>query len=368
MTESLYLHIPFCDHLCHYCDFPKVLKGTFSEDCYLDCLLKEIESFSIPDHSLKTIYIGGGTPSALSPDNLKKLLSYLYEHFFPVVEFTVEANPESLTEEKMVLMKTYGVNRISLGVESSNDRILSKLNRAHRITDVKRSVALLKHSGFDNINLDFIYGLEGTDLSDVKKDLDFALGQNVTHLSFYSLQIEEGTIFYNKNVKADDDSILANMYEEIVTTLSKNGFSRYEVSNFARTGYESKHNLTYWHDQEYYAAGLGASGYILDTRYINTKSMNRYLQGKTRASEDRISIQDHEFEYLMLHLRLVSGFSITEFNRLFSKDFLSYYRKGIQEVKDYVVVEDGFFKIRPEYLYTMDNILLSLLILPEDLS
>lgn len=367
MTEALYLHIPFCDHLCHYCDFPKVLTGTFSEDAYLDALLKEIESFSIPPHSLKTVYIGGGTPSALSIRNLEKLLSYLHQHFVPLEEFTVEANPESLNEEKMILFKKYGVNRISLGVESSDDGILKRINRAHRISDVEKTISLLKKNEFKNINLDFIYGLEGTDLLDIRKDLDFALKEDVTHLSFYSLQIEEGTVFHNRNVRTDGDSLLASEYEEIVRTLEAHGFYRYEVSNFAKKGYESKHNLTYWNDQTYYAAGLGASGYLGNLRFVNTKSMNHYLAGKTHISEEKITIYDHEFEYLMLHLRLVSGFSIQEFDSLFGKDFLSYYRKGLEKVEDYVEIRDGFFHIRPQYLYTMDNILLSLLILPEDL-
>ena len=182
MTESLYIHIPFCSHICNYCDFPKVLSGSFSEEKYISCLLDELNSYHIADNSLKTIYIGGGTPSFLSLESLTRLLSYLHEHFKNVIEFSMEANPESLTEDKIKLLKNYGVNRISLGVESSSEHILKVLNRKHTVAQVESVIELLRQYGFDNINLDFIYGVNEMTSKDLDHDIDFALRQNVEHL------------------------------------------------------------------------------------------------------------------------------------------------------------------------------------------
>ncbi len=367
MTESLYIHIPFCSHICSYCDFPKVLTGTFSEEKYIDCLIDDIEKQSIPDHSLKTIYIGGGTPSALSISSLEKLLSYLDERFSPLLEFSIEANPESLTSEKISLLKKYHVNRVSLGVESTSEKILAHLNRRHKTSDVTSVIHELRRQGFDNINLDFIYGVDTMDEEDLNHDIQFAVSSKVEHLSFYSLQIEEGTVFYNRKVSAKNDDTMASMYEKIRSELNKNGYHRYEVSNFAKPGKESLHNLTYWYDKPYYAAGLGASGYVNDIRYKNTLSMNKYLSGNYRHEEEAISIYDHEFEYIMLHLRLEKGFLLDEFKSIFKKDFLLSYHDNIEKVKDYVSISDGHFSISDDYLYTMDSILLSLLKLPEDI-
>ena len=367
MTESLYIHIPFCSHICNYCDFPKVLSGTFPEEKYITCLLDELKSYHIKDHSLKTIYIGGGTPSSLSLTSLKKLLSYLHEHFNNVVEFSLEANPESLTEDKIQLLQKYGVNRISLGVESSSEDILKILNRKHTVFQVESAIRLLRQYGFDNINLDFIYGVNEMTAKDLDHDIAFALKQNTEHLSFYSLQIEEGTVFYNQKVKAKSDKKMSEMYEKILVNLENHEYHRYEVSNFSKPGKESLHNLTYWHDKEYYACGLGASGYVNNIRYKNTLSMNKYLSGNFRHDEETIFIYDHEFEYLMLNLRLIEGFSLKEFQTLFGKNFLASYKKNIMEINDYVSVKNGRFSIKEKYIYTMDQILLSLLKLPEDI-
>lgn len=365
MTSALYIHIPFCDKICNYCDFPKLLHGTFSEEQYLSCLINEYKSYKIPYDSLKTIYIGGGTPSCLSEKSLETLLSLLHHDFPSVQEFTIEANPESLSLDKIKIMSKYGINRVSLGVESSTDTILKRLNRQHKKDDVISIVNRLIDNGITNINLDFIYGLEDTDIHDLDKDLEFAVSLPIKHLSFYSLQIEEGTVFHNKNVKSIDDDALAKMYNHIITTLDNFGFHRYEVSNFAIPGFESKHNLTYWHDDEYFAIGLGASGYINKTRYKNTLSMNKYLNGATKATEEYVSPSNEEFEFLMLNLRLTDGFSISEFNKRFSSDFLVSYKENIDKVKAYIEIKNGRFFIKPQYIYTMDSILLDILKNPD---
>lgn len=359
--SSLYIHIPFCDSICPYCDFSKVLTGSFSQEQYVSLLLEEIESFSIPPHSLKTIYIGGGTPSVLTTENLERLLSYLSAFFDPVEEFTIEANPESLSEEKIVLLQKHHVNRVSLGVQSVNTSILKTLERKHTNEDVETCVNLLREHGIENINLDFIYGLPTMTNSDLLNDLSFAYKLKPKHLSFYALQLEEGTLFYVKHLKNVTDELLASMYEHVCQDLQKHGYFRYEVSNFALPEYESKHNCVYWHDDYYYAAGLSASGYLPSLRYTNTKSITRYLSRQNKRQEEKLTSEDEEFEYLMLNLRLVNGFTLDDFQKRFGKDFLFAYKKEIPTLEDALIVENGRVHFKPEKLYVMDYYLLKLL-------
>ena len=367
MIPSLYLHIPFCDSLCHYCDFGKVLTGTFSQEKYIDSLLIELDSLAIPDDSLKTIYIGGGTPSALKPELLTRLLSRLHSSFSSVTEFTIECNPESLSEEKVKIMSQFGVNRVSLGVQTFQSSLLSSLNRKHSKEQVFQSVSLLKKHGITNINLDFIYGIHGQTLSMIKEDIDTALFLKPTHLSFYSLQVEEGTVLYIKGYPSVSNETYREQYDFISKRLHENGFFRYEVSNFSLPGSESKHNLNYWNDGMYYACGLSASGYLPSLRYQNTRSMNHYLQHKFRYQEEPIDIYDEEFEFLMLNLRKADGFTLDEFSSRFKKDFITSYQKEIEDCSPSLIIKDGRAFIKEEDLYVMDQILLKLLILPEDL-
>jgi oxygen-independent coproporphyrinogen-3 oxidase len=196
---------------------------------------------------------------------------------------------------------------------------------------------------------------------DLDDDIELSLKLKSKHLSYYSLQIEKGTMFYNKHIKAQDDEVMREMYDYLIKKLHEAGFKRYEVSNFAIPGYESRHNLTYWHDEPYYAVGLSASGYINQTRFTNTHSMTKYMKGLTDWATEEISSKSEEFEFLMLNLRLVSGYSLDKFKERFHKDFLVSYQKEIKKVEEYVQVKDGYFAIKPEYLYTMDHILLELL-------
>lgn len=366
MIPSLYIHIPFCDHICTYCDFPKVLTGTFSDSEYIDSLLFELDSKNIDYSNLKTIYIGGGTPTSLSYDSLKRLLSYLKSRISNIEEFTVEANPESVTEAKVLLMKECGVTRISLGVQSLNDEILHYMNRRHTNKDTVKAINTIISSGIKEVNLDFIYGVDGMKKEDILDDIAFAVFFAITHLSFYSLQIEKGTILYNKNSHAQCDESLAMEYELITNELAKRGFIRYEVSNFALQGHESKHNLNYWHDGMYYACGLGASGYEGNIRYKNTCSMNKYLKHEYVSERETLDKDDEEFEFLMLGLRLKDGFSLAEFKKRFNKDFLIDYKDRIENQKEFLEIDDGRVKIKDSYLFTMDSVLLSLLKFKED--
>lgn len=361
MTQALYIHIPFCDNICSYCDFSKVLTKSSHPDQYLNRLIQEIQSYRIPDRTLKTIYIGGGTPSSLSTDQLKKLLSYLDSHFFPVKEFTIEANPESLTEEKIQVLEKYHVNRVSLGVQTFSENLLKKLNRKHSIQDVENCVSLLRKHHITNINLDFIYGIPGALKDEPAKDIQLVKELDPTHVSFYSLQIEEGTFFFIKNLRPVDDSQMRTEYDFLRKELENIGYQRYEVSNFAKPGYASEHNMTYWADQHYYGCGVSASGYLENYRYTNTKSITKYLQGETIMSKETLTRQEEEFEYLMLNLRMTEGFSISDFNKRFQKDFLTSYHQEIQKCGKSLVIHENRVRIRKDDIYIMDSILLNLL-------
>ena len=360
MISALYLHIPFCDHICAYCDFPKVLGRFFDKSLYIERLIEEIESLEIQDGSLKTIYIGGGTPSSLSEEELERLLSYLKKRFPNLDEFTIEANPESLDERKLSIMKRNGIDRISLGAESGNDAILAKMGRAHSRKDIVLAVERTRAQGIENINLDFIYGYPGESLPDALDDVSFALSLKPKHLSFYSLQVEEGTRLGLERAKVDDDD-LANAYDAIVKALSAKGYRRYEISNFALPGYESKHNLTYWRNEGYYACGVGASGFISPVRYRNTPSVTSYLQGKNRRVEETVKESEKELEFLMLNLRLEEGFSLEEYERRFRRDFLSAHGEAVKRLAGRLVVKNGRVCIHPDFLYVMDGILLELI-------
>lgn len=359
--KSLYLHIPFCEKICAYCDFTKVYSCSFSHKEYLSVLFSEIEDLKIPFDSLNTIYIGGGTPSSLNEEELESLLSFLHARFPHLKEFTLEANPESLSLLKIKICQKNGVNRISLGVQSTNPSILKYLNRNHTNEELIECITHLRTCHFLNYNLDFIYGIPNQTKEDLIRDIEFCKEYASTHLSFYSLQIEEGTMLYNQKAKAVSDEVMRQEYDFILTQLESMGFHRYEVSNFAKKGYESRHNLTYWHDEQYYACGVSASGYVQNQRYTNTHSLTRYLKKDFNRSVENIDEKAEEFEFLMLNLRLWNGFPLEKFKQRFHKDFLIAYRKEIEEVKDYVNCSSNSFSIKEPYLFTMDSILLTLL-------
>ena len=330
-VKSLYVHIPFCSEICSYCDFVKVYKKEDLIDRYLEVLKSEINS--IPVRVLKTIYIGGGTPSCLSEKQLEKLLKMLSVFSLEnEYEFTMEANPESLSENKIKLLSKYGVNRVSLGIQTFNEKLLKLLNRRHTKEDVFTVVNSLKKSGIENYSFDFIYSLPFQHIEDINRDLDIALSLNPKHLSFYSLLVEEHTMLYIKGYKEASDVIQREMYDFIYGKLKENDFHRYEISNFARKGYESMHNKVYWHDQKYYAVGVSASGYIDNYRYTNTKSIDKYIAGDNNKDIEYIDLEDNIVEYIMLGLRLDEGLSLSDFNSKFGFDFIDRYKVQIDKL------------------------------------
>ena len=357
---SIYIHIPFCKSICTYCDFCKVLYKKEWINTYLEKLEDEIKDRYLGEN-VKTIYIGGGTPSALSLDEIEKLLGLTkYFKIDKLQEFTFECNIEDINEELLILLKKYNVNRLSIGIESFNEDNLILMKRNTNYKDTVNKMKLIRSMGFNNVNLDLIYALPGEDLKILKKDLKLLLSLNPEHISTYSLMIEDNTFLNYKNTKNIDEALDAEMYEYICKKLDHSGFNHYEVSNFAKRGFESIHNLTYWNNLEYYGFGCGASGYISGVRYDNTRSLTKYLNGEVNSSDILIS-NKAKMEYeLILGLRKTSGINL--------KEFYNKYHVNMQDVfpikplikNGDLVLKNGNVYINPHKLYVMNEILLKL--------
>jgi oxygen-independent coproporphyrinogen III oxidase len=342
--SSLYIHIPFCEHICHYCDFPKLQYFTSLAEKYLEMLQEELTSSNI-NHSLKTIYIGGGTPTSLEDHLFEKLLNMLQPYSKDVEEFTIEANPESLSIKKLTMLKKYGVNRISLGVESTDDKILALLNRHHTFNDVKTAIRHARNLGFNNINVDLILGLPQVTKNMLLQDINSLIDLEVEHISCYSLSIHPHTKFYLDGIKEVSDDYSRELYDLIANQLTEAGFIHYEVSNWAKPGRFSLHNLTYWKDDQYYGIGLGASGFVDKYRYRNTNSINQYNNGQFLGSKELVTYEDDKVYYLMLSLRTILGLSFNEYQKRFSEDFLSIHQPSITSF-----INEGLLKIEDNHL------------------
>ncbi|MGI6644245.1 MAG: radical SAM family heme chaperone HemW [Bacilli bacterium] len=356
MINSLYVHIPFCNSICYYCDFTKVIykKEWVSE--YLEALKEDLKRFSITN--LKTIYVGGGTPTSLSLDELEILLKTLEPYSKDVKEYTFEANVESLTKEKLLLLRKYNVNRLSIGVQTFNDKLLKFIGRKHTSEDVIKTINLAKNLSFNNISIDLIYGLPFQTLEDVKSDVTRALSLPITHISTYSLLINPSTIASARGWKNQDSDNEAQMFNLIREQLEDAGFFQYEVSNFAKKGFKSLHNLTYWHNEEYYAVGYGASGYVNKVRYTNNGSFKSYLNKEFIRESEEITPELFKEEYLMLHLRLKEGFSLDDYFKKTGEKFNLEHPKIKHFLKtNLLIYENNRLYCSPEGLLKLDYIL-----------
>lgn len=362
MPTSLYVHIPFCSRICSYCDFSKVLfneKWAFS---YIEKLIEEIEGYKIPKHSQKTIYVGGGTPTTLPDTLFNKILGYLSEYLVEGGEFSIEANPESLTREKIDILKNNGVNRVSLGVESSQGKYLTLMERPHSFEDVIDVVNNLKGKGITNINVDLIYALPGESSEEVSIDIDALLSLDVPHISTYSLILEDSTKFKNLGLTEADDSIQADQYELILSTLREHGYERYEVSNYSKPGFESKHNTVYWRNEEYYGCGMGASGYLNGVRYKNTGSIIAYLSGKTVSEKEVVVDEDKPLLFLMTNLRLRNGFKMDRYKEFVGKDFMETHKEKALalEKEGLLIIEGDNVRVSDKGMLLLDKVTVDL--------
>lgn len=354
--KSVYIHIPFCNSICSYCDFCKFLNDDKWANIYLEELEKEIKEFYENDR-IKTIYIGGGTPSALSYKNLNKLFDIIKLFRTEIgCEFTFECNVNDICVELLSLLANNGVNRLSIGVESFDKTNLEFLNRKHTKEGIIEKIRLAKRY-FKNINVDLIYALPCENMHTFKKDVSEILKLDITHISTYSLIIEEHTKIYNKGVKPIDEETDYKMYKYICKKLAKNGYVHYEVSNFAKEGYQSKHNLTYWCNNEYYGFGLGAHGYLNHMRYENTRNFTKYLKGEYRLNELVESTREEMENELILGLRKLKGVDISEFHKKFLVDIKNVFKLDEAIQKGYLILEDGFLRISEDKIYIMNEII-----------
>ena len=339
---SAYVHIPFCTQICYYCDFSKVFIKNQPVDSYLEHLIEEYHSYDIK--KLRTLYIGGGTPTALSAPQLAFLLEKLTDKLdlSYLEELTIEANPGDLDEEKIAVLKDSPVNRVSLGVQTFNDRMLKQIGRSHSEKDIYENIANLKKAGFDNISIDLIYALPKQTMEDVKTNVAKAIALDIPHMSLYSLILENHTVFMNRmrrgKLPLPKEDLEAEMFEYIIAELEKAGFEHYEISNFSKPGFESRHNLMYWDNAEYYGIGAGASGYVDGVRYKNHGPIRHYLQaveaGNARVQEEVLTLKEKMEEEMFLGLRKKSGVSKKRFEEKFGLSFEDQYGAVVSELTE----------------------------------
>lgn len=350
---GLYIHIPFCQNICYYCDFKKrVSKNSEMIKNYLNRLILELKSYEKYFNEVRTIYIGGGTPSILNEEELELLFNEL-QCFKNIKEFNFEANPESLTEEKIKILKKYNVNRVSLGVQTFNEDKLKLLGRKHTNEMVYECINNLKKHNINNINIDLMFALPYQKIEEIKYDLDQFYHLDIPHLSYYSLILEEKTVFYHQylknNLELVDNSEEANMYEYIIDDLKKHGYKHYEISNFSKDK-ESIHNKIYWENKEYIGVGMGACGYLDGIRYENNYLYDEYMKN-FRLDEIRLNKLDKIKEEFMLGLRMIDGVNIKKINEKYQINAIEMFN-----LKKYI--DEGYLKYDGNLSFTKKGLLL----------
>lgn len=359
--KSIYIHIPFCKSICSYCDFCKLLYNKEWTNSYLEALSNEIES-RYENEYVETLYIGGGTPSILNKEELETLFNIINKiNKTKYCEFTFECNLNDINEELLSILKDNGVNRLSIGVESFNSKKLKFMERETSFKEALTKISLCRKYDFNNINVDLIYGTPEETVLILKQDIKKLLKLKVEHISAYSLIIEDNTKIKINNIVPLNDEIDSKMYEYICKKLSKSGYIHYEISNFALPGFESKHNLNYWNNNEYYGFGLGAHGYILGFRYENTRSLNDYLDGEYILYENIMSKKEDMDNEIMLGLRKIKGINLQTFYEKFKTNLQDEY-----DIKDLLKnkllkYKDGYLYIPKDKLYLMNEILLKII-------
>lgn len=369
--RGIYIHIPFCRKICNYCDFYKMVVSDKFKEKFTEYLIKDLlltkEKFQI--NKINTIYIGGGTPSAMPHILLEKLFLSLAREFElnKLDEFTIEVNPEDINYELISLFKKYGVTRISIGVQTFNMNCYNILGRVTDYNMLKEKINILNTLGFDNYSFDLIYAVPNTSIEDLTKDLDKILSLNPKHISTYSLILEERTIL-SKKIEHDKIELITEeldlkMYDHIVDYLKRYDFTRYETSNFSRTGYESKHNLIYWNCDEYYGVGPAASSFVNNLRFTKVNDIKKYydfIDKKTEPVVEYEYLDKRRFmeDYIMLGLRKTKGINVAVFNEKFNTNLFKEFNK-IEELinENSILFENDFIKINEKYTYISNHII-----------
>ncbi|NLZ33848.1 MAG: oxygen-independent coproporphyrinogen III oxidase [Clostridiales bacterium] len=371
---SLYIHIPFCKQKCYYCDFPSYANIDYLKEDYVDALCKEIENKNIT-YNIKSIFVGGGTPSYLSSKQLEKLLITINKlNLDENIEFTMEANPGTLDEEKLIVMKNCGINRISMGLQAVQNSLLKDIGRIHTFNVFEENFKLARKVGFNNINVDLMFGLPSQTVEDWKDSLEKIASLEPEHISAYSLIVEEGTAFYklyekNKLILPSEE-MERDMYKITKEILNFYGYKQYEISNYAKDGFECYHNKVYWRSKEYIGLGSSSASFIDGKRIKNIENVKKYIE-KVNAEEavtEEIyynSKEDNIEEFMFMGLRLIEGINMEEFKRRFNINIMDIYKKIIEKniEKDLLEIKGGYLRLTEKGIelsnYVMSDFILN---------
>ena len=354
---GIYVHIPFCKRKCYYCDFV-----SFSDKCdkiekYIETLIKELNTYNFEKYNVTTIYIGGGTPSFIESKYIIKIIDEIKSKIknnstkFEDIEITLEVNPGTVNKEKLYEYRKNGINRLSIGLQSTSDRILKEIGRIHNYEDFLENYKNAKEVGFDNINVDLMLGLPNQSINDLKESLGKIIELNPNHISVYSLILEESTIIYqyveNGMMKLPSEELERQMYWYVKDTLELNGYKHYEISNFAKNGKESKHNLNCWEQKEYIGLGVAAHSYLDFKRYSNSQNLEEYIQDFTKKTIQEVQLkEDMKKEYMLLGLRKINGISITKFKEKFNDNPIYLFRKELEKLVKEDLIEIDLNQIK----------------------
>lgn len=363
---GIYIHVPFCRQKCTYCDFASFPEENGKQEAYFACLYREIKGRAeqLKDRTFDTVYFGGGTPSLVPAVYISGALKLIREVFnlSEAPEITLEVNPATIDAEKLAVYERAGVNRYSIGLQTGYDDELKRLNRIHTAKDFLLTCKLLEKY---EKSADILIGLHDQTEEQLIKTIDLALAGGVNHVSMYALTPEVGTPIYTDylNGELPDGDEVAALYDAGRKYLAENGFNRYEVSNFAREGFESRHNYNYWKRGEYIGFGVSASSFINERRFTNTFSIDEYmntiiLNKFPEISSEDITPDDAKFEYIMLALRTAKGLNINEFNVKTGSDFIKEYKTVLDKYKDYLNLTSESVSIKDEYLYVQNTIIM----------
>ncbi|WP_199883697.1 radical SAM family heme chaperone HemW [Anaerosinus massiliensis] len=357
MNLGLYVHIPFCQQKCFYCDFPSYANLECLHESYVNALCLEIaaQGALLSHPVLDTIYIGGGTPTVLNVEALNKIIVAIEKNFAvsPQVESTIEVNPGTANEEKLRMLFENGINRLSFGVQSFQDRLLKKIGRIHTAKEAEEAVLLAKKIGFRNLSLDLMYGLPEQTVNDVRKSIDQAAALGIEHVSVYGLKIEDGTVFEKlqeqNTLILPSDTLDEEMYHLVMQLLPRYGYQRYEISNFAKPNFESKHNLKYWQVKPYLGVGTAAHSYLKEKRFSNLDDVKEYIRRRfagesTIESCESLDCITQIEEFCFLALRMKNGIDLKIFKQKFNRNFFSVYGHIIDRLKfKKLIAQDGNF-------------------------
>lgn len=363
---GIYVHIPFCAQKCIYCDFASYPSEIGKAEAYFALMYKEIKyrAEALKGKTFNTVYFGGGTPSFTEPKFILGAMRLLKQKYNITkdAEITIEINPGTITKEKFDVYKKAGFNRFSVGLQCADDKMLADLNRVHNTQDFINAMDILQG---ENVSVDVMIGLPDQTQRQIKKSVDLAVSKGASHISLYALKAEEGTIMHSKYLNGDlpSEDEVAEFYYFSVNYLKRLGFDRYEVSNFCKKGFESKHNQNYWKRGEYIGFGVSASSFIDERRFTNTEKIDEYvhllLSDKyPEIFSEEIEGDEREFEYIMLALRTADGILLSDYKARFNKDFTTRYKDRIQNLLEYLDITPQRIRIKDEYLFVQNNIII----------